>query len=80
MLWLFVLFPGGISSNPRVPYTVFAAPWLDFWLTLEIPNITCVNKMVHSDSEVEVTRGEAAVKKWAAIKKLSPKTADKFWS
>lgn len=34
--------------------------------------------MADSDSEVEVTRGEAAVKKWAAMKKLSPKTADKL--
>uniref|UniRef100_K1R2T4 Uncharacterized protein n=1 Tax=Magallana gigas TaxID=29159 RepID=K1R2T4_MAGGI len=34
--------------------------------------------MADSDSEVEITRGEAAVKKWATMKKLSPKTADRL--
>lgn len=34
--------------------------------------------MADSDNEVEITRGEAAVKKWATMKKLSPKTADRL--
>lgn len=34
--------------------------------------------MTDSDSEVEITCGEAAAKKWATMKKLSPKTADRL--
>lgn len=51
--WLF-FFQGGISFNPRVPYTVLATLWLDLlWLVLYIPNIPCVNKMADSHSKVE---------------------------
>lgn len=34
--------------------------------------------MTDSDSEVEITCGEAASKKWATMKKLSPKTPDRL--